>query len=50
MPSLGASMSMTRERSYDFGVSVNITPPPADQTIGYLEFHAVDRPERRLHR
>jgi len=37
MPSLGATMSMT-EDLYDFGVTVNITPPPADQTISYLEF------------
>jgi hypothetical protein len=37
MPSLGANMSMT-EDLYDFGVKVNVTPPPADQTIGYLAF------------
>jgi hypothetical protein len=37
MPALAANMSMT-EDLYDFGVKVNVTPPPADQTIGYLEF------------
>jgi hypothetical protein len=37
MPALGAHMSMT-EDLYDFGVKVNVTPPPADQTIGYLDF------------